>query len=261
MLRFHGCQLPLQWWIRDSSELTSYMPRAAKEVGASIQDCSAIQRRYGHPSLCGWARKPYSILHSPYAETLLLDADNFVVRDPTYLFEDSEYLEHGSLFWPDIRKVPAGHPIWHAAGIKPDPDNYNFQGGQQIVNIERCRFEMQITMDLNFDADYWYSGRGKDGKRKGFTYGEQDLYRIAWRMAGTPYGMIPVPVLRLRHTLVEFDRMGRRVFQHRINDKWNMAGGNVQVPDFWFEDRCYQFLEELREIAGLNREALSAVAH
>jgi alpha 1,2-mannosyltransferase len=245
MLRFHGCKLPIQWWVADESEVVSYMPAAAREVNASIQDCSAIRKKYDHPRLGGWQRKPYSILHSPFVETLLLDADNFVVRDPTYLFDDPEYLEHGSLFWPDIRKVPAHARIWHAAGIKPDPDGYNFQGGQQIVNMAKCRFEMMVTMDLNFDSDYWYWSRAT---KKGFTYGEQDLYRIAWRMLGSPYGIIPVPVGRLKHTLIEFDRLGRRVFQHRINDKFAIDREPVRIPDFWFEDRCRGYLAELRAI-------------
>lgn len=255
MLRFTGCKLPIQWWIGDPSELVPYMPAAAREVEASIQDCSVIRRQYDHPRLCGWARKPYSILHSPFVETLLLDADNFVVRDPTYLFDDPEYLEHGSLFWPDFHKIPANHRLWKAAQIAPDDQNYNFQGGQQIVNLDRCRFEMQVTMDLNFDADYWYYGNGR-----GFTYGEQDLYRVAWRMLGTPYGIIPVKAQKIKHTILEFDRLGRRVFQHRVNDKFKLSSEPVRIPDFWLEDRCRQFINELRQLSSRVRLSLGAVA-
>lgn len=246
MLRFVGCRLPLQWWYKDLGEYLPWMERCAEEVGATLVSCYKVRKRFDHPeygphpTLGGFERKPYSIYHSGFDECMLLDADIVPVRDPTYLFDDVEYRAHGSLFWPDIKMVPPDHPLWQAAGIAPDLGAYGFQGGQQIVNVKRCSFQMEVTLDLNFDSKFWY--------QRHLTYGEQDLYRVAWRMLGRPYGIIPVKTGRLERTLLAFDRLGRRVFQHRCGDKWQLDGSNLQIRDFWFEERCFRYLSELRDI-------------
>lgn len=54
--------------------------------------------------LDGYMAKPYTIkvaalLNSAFEDILFLDADNVVVRDPTYLFDSPEYLDTGAMFF------------------------------------------------------------------------------------------------------------------------------------------------------------------
>ncbi len=46
--------------------------------------------------------KQQAMLLSQFDHVLLLDADNFAVVDPTYLFDSHEYVTTGALFWPDF---------------------------------------------------------------------------------------------------------------------------------------------------------------
>lgn len=39
------------------------------------------------------------------AQMLFLDADCLPLVDPAVLFEDPEYVKHGSLFWPDYQEA------------------------------------------------------------------------------------------------------------------------------------------------------------
>ena len=43
---------------------------------------------------------------------LALDADNFPIRDPEYLFESGGYRETGAIFWPDVGRTAHTSVIW-----------------------------------------------------------------------------------------------------------------------------------------------------
>lgn len=242
MLRWLGCKLPIQWWYADNSRYINRMDDCAREVGATLQNLAKVRKQYDHERLAPFAQKPYSVLHAPFDEVMLLDADVVMTRNPDELFNDPGYLATGALFWPDYHEVPSTDPIWSACGILPVP-GVNFNGGQLIIDKRRCSFPLKVAVDMNFDSAYWYRGNGR-----GFTFGEQDLYRMAWLMVGYEYSLIPVPAGKLTHTILEFDRLGQRIIQHRCGDKWKLSKENAKIRDFWFEDRCRSYLDRLRKI-------------
>lgn len=45
--------------------------------------------------------------------------------------------------------------------------------------------------------------------------------------------------------MCQHDFEGRRIFQHRNMDKWELDGSNRRVPDFQLEAECRRFLLEL----------------
>ena len=51
--------------------------------------------------------KPHAIWQSGFREVLWLDTDNFPIRDPSFLFDDEEFQQKGSLFWRDVTGVNA----------------------------------------------------------------------------------------------------------------------------------------------------------
>lgn len=252
MLRFVGCELPVQWWYRDSTQWRPWLEECAHSCGATVQDASEIRRKHGHPRLARFAHKPYSIAYCPFDEVMLLDADLVAVRDPSYLFDDPAYLEHGSLFWPDFLR-PAQPELFSSCFLPYDASD-SFQGGQQIIDKRRCVEAMKQTLRMNFDSEIWYE----------LTFGEQDLYRVAWQMTETPYGLVRVPVGKLQHTILEFDPEGRRLFQHRCGAKWSLKF-NPRVYDFWFEEECLALVDEYAQLrAGhltSDRKTLAGVAN
>jgi hypothetical protein len=53
-------------------------------------------------------------------------------------------------------------------------------------------------------------------------------------------------IYSLPGTMCQHDFEGNRLFQHRNMRKWQLNDRNERVPDFWLEDACLQFLDELR---------------
>ena len=69
---------------------------------------------------------------------------------------------------------------------------------------------------------------------------------MAFRRLQVPFAMTAYPVRSLGGSMCQFDFRGQRAFQHRNLDKWDLRRPPRRIPDFWFEDQCRMFLEELR---------------
>ncbi|KAF4040354.1 putative Mannosyltransferase [Phytophthora infestans] len=83
----------------------------------------------------GFTSKVYALAHSQLDHMLFLDADNAPVKDPTYLFDTPEFVETGSLFWPDfwtpantIFNLKTQSLIWELVGT-PFVDMFEQESG------------------------------------------------------------------------------------------------------------------------------------
>jgi len=76
-----------------------------------------------------------------------------------------------------------------------------------------------------------------------YLQGDKDCFQIAWRIACTPYSLIPYPMKRLSGAMCQHDSYGRRVFQHRNDAKWDRD--TQHIPGFVHEDECLALLDEL----------------
>src|SRR5690242_20180037 len=76
LLRHVGCTLPVQLWYLGPGELDSYMEELVAPLGVECIDAWRVRDVHPARILRGWEVKPYSIIHSPFREVLLLDADN-----------------------------------------------------------------------------------------------------------------------------------------------------------------------------------------
>lgn len=70
---------------------------------------------------------------------------------------------------------------------------------------------------------------------------------MAFRKLEQVYSMPVTPIKRLPGTMCQHDFDGRRIFQHRNLVKWKLCGNNPRIPDFWFEDQCREFVDQLRD--------------
>lgn len=105
------------WEYMGDNECDPYMKRLLAPLGVECVDARKLEREHSCRILCGWELKPYAALHSPFAEVLFLDADNGVVRDPTYLFDEPESLRTGAVFWPDYASSTHTSDIWQIFGM------------------------------------------------------------------------------------------------------------------------------------------------
>jgi alpha 1,2-mannosyltransferase len=157
-----------------------------------------------------------------FESVLLLDSDNFPIRDPTYLFDTAEFQETGAIFWPDfwypqrtMFHVDRDSMLWELTGIKY-VDMFEQESGQLLVNRTMHERALHIMM--------YYSKPSNLIWRWNLVWGDKDLYRLAWMRAGEAFHMIRTPAgsagqvsgpYFCGQTMVQHDPQGRPVFFHR----------------------------------------------
>ena len=105
-LRWLGCTLPVEIMYVGSSEMTADFIDAAQRLGdTTLTDMLWFPESAGL-ALRGWPLKIRALMHSKFAEVIMLDADNVALVDPSFLFSSSEYTATGALFWHDFTSDP-----------------------------------------------------------------------------------------------------------------------------------------------------------
>jgi Mannosyltransferase putative len=236
MLRHLGCPLPIQLWHLGRRECDARMEDLVRPFGVECVDASEVRKRHPVRLLSGWELKPYALLHCPFREVLLLDADNVAVLNPQYLFETPEFRETGAVFWPDFGRLAPDRLIWNLCGVdyRDEPE---FESGQIVLDKERCWRALRLAMWYNEHSDFFYQ----------YVHGDKETFHLAFRKLAQPYAMTPFPIYPIEDTMCQHDFEGRRVFQHRNLDKWSLFEANKIIWDFWNEDLCRVFLDELKQ--------------
>jgi hypothetical protein len=234
ILRHLGCTLPIEVWYLGRDEMGPPMRGLLEERGAEPVDALQVARLHGVERLGGWELKPYAIMHSRFREVLLLDADNVPARDPSFLFEQPEYLASGALFWPDRVRLSPSNEVWVLSGL-----NYremaSFESGQMVLDKFRCWRALSLTHWLNQRSDTVYR----------FLHGDKDTFLIAWLMVGQDFHLIPFQPKTLDGVLCQRGPDGAVLFQHRTQVKWILEGENPAIPGFRLEKECLALLDEL----------------
>ncbi|MGE3969550.1 MAG: hypothetical protein AB7F08_15010, partial [Dongiaceae bacterium] len=70
-----GCRLPIQLWHLGAAELSPAMRRLLTAFDVELVDAEAVKARNPARIEDGWQLKPFALMHSRFAEVLLLDAD------------------------------------------------------------------------------------------------------------------------------------------------------------------------------------------
>lgn len=121
-LRDLGCQIPVEVLIPKTEEFESEL-------------CGTILPRYDarciHMPLMlpvtareqfkfkGYQYKVLAILLLRFENVLLLDLDNFAVRDPSHLFTEEPFTLKGLIVWPDFWKRATLPAYYKIAGVEP----------------------------------------------------------------------------------------------------------------------------------------------
>jgi hypothetical protein len=238
MLRRLGCQLPIEVWYIDKNEMNETMAALLKPMGAACISAWKVKRSHPVRLLQGWALKPYAILYSRFREVLFLDADNVPVVDPEFLFHTPQYREAGAIFWPDYEqpKKEKNAAIWRSCGLR-HPREREFESGQIVVDKQRCWAALALAVWFNENSDFYYQ----------YLHGDKETFHLAFRKMRKSYALVPHPIHPLEGTMCQHDFNGRRIFQHRNTDKWDLFPINKRIKDFWFERECRDYLSRLRK--------------
>ena len=245
LLRRLGCRLPIEVWYRGRAEMSDGMRRLLESVqGVRCMDArEALSHRPAHP-FSGWELKPLSIINSRFEDVLFIDCDNVPTLDPSFLLKTDAYRRLGAIFWPDrcMREGDRYQTLlqgaWEACGVSRR-DEPEFESGQMLINKRRCWKALRLAMFYNEHSDFFYQ----------FLLGDKDTFHMAWRRLGLDFAM---PLFRPEQdwegcpVLYQHDFDGRRLFQHRNQDKWSYDGGNFPIPGYEHEALCFDYLQELR---------------
>ncbi len=236
MLRHVGCSLPIQLWHLGEREVDGRMRCLLAPFAVECVDAEALRALHPVRILNGWELKAYALVHCPFREAMLLDADNVPVRNPTYLFDAAEYREAGAVFWPDCNRLAPDHAIWRICDV-PYRDEPEVESGQILADKQACWRGLRLALHYNEHSDFYYQ----------HIDGDKETFHLAFRRLGIPYAMPTRPVHDLDGCFCQHDFRGHRVFQHRTMDKWRLDGTNRQIAGFLREGLCRQFLAELRD--------------
>ncbi len=239
LLRHLGCRLPVQVWHLGRREMDGQMRSLLAPLGVECIDALEVRKRFPTRTLQGWELKPYAIMHSRFREVLLLDADNVPVVDPEFLFETSQYRETGAIFWPDfpLLKTERGAAVWRSCGLR-QPNEPEFETGQVVLDKQRCWSALCLTMWFNENSDFYYR----------YVHGDKETFHLAWRKLRQPYSLVPKGIHSLAGIMCQHDFAGRRIFQHRSRDKWDLFLHNKRIRGFRFEKECRNYLLRLQQV-------------
>lgn len=237
MLRRLGCKLPIQLWHLGSEEVDHTMRALVRPLGVTCIDAHKVAKAHPARMLQGWPLKAYALLHTSFREILFLDADNVACANPEYLFDSAQYRETGAIFWPDNGQWEKSDVIWRSCGLAR-PEGPEFESGQIVIDKARCWPPLRLAMWFNEQADFYYQ----------YLHGDKETFHLAFRKLGQDFSLVPWPIQTLAGTMCQHDFEGRRIFQHRSTDKWDLALNNVRVEGFLYEDECREYVLRLREL-------------
>jgi alpha 1,2-mannosyltransferase len=218
LLRELGTTLPIEVWYKQV-EVSTDDPLLVDLV----ENCGVLLREILDPFATDYYTKLYAVFYSAFDSVLLLDADNFAVKDPTYLFETQAFLTHGAVFWPDfwhpdctIFNVRRHSVLWQVLDL-PFADMFEQESGQVLIDRRRHRRALHVLM---------YYGFALPRVHEELVWGDKDLFRLAWMKANSSFFMVPTPpasagtLQRSTNrfcglTMVQHDPDGVIVFLHR----------------------------------------------
>lgn len=255
LLRGYGCKLPVEMWFLES-EMGAEPLDYSRILQSLVKDYGpVILRGIADDLVVGFTSKVYALAHSRLDQLLFLDADNAPVKDPTYLFDTPEFLKTGSVFWPDfwtpantIFNIKSESLIWELVGT-PFVDMFEQESGQLLIDRRQTAVALHV-------AQFLAMREPRHLERLRLSYGDKDLFRLAWLKTSTPFHMIVTPpaaagMVRAKQycgmTMVQHDTRGEVIFLHRNGKK--LSGDEDFTRDHtWGQLQSFVFPERLASV-------------
>ncbi|KAG1697874.1 hypothetical protein DVH05_015828 [Phytophthora capsici] len=223
-----GCQLPIELCYRpDEMRSTRKALAPLKNLASSDTIGGITFHEINDARAFGYGTKVYAIYHSFLERILFLDADNVPVRDPSFLFNSSEFVETGAVFWPDfwhpdntIFNIHHQSLVWQFLGF-PFVDMFEQESGQLLIDRRRHTIPMEVLSFYAFHRPNLFDSFK-------LAHGDKDLFRFAWMHQNASFHMIQRPPAVAGKvidgnfcgmTMVQHDAEGEVIFMHRNSHK------------------------------------------
>lgn len=255
------------------TELTNVWPQniTFKQIQSNAKN---VTDKWGNVK--GWTTKVHAVIESEWAENLWIDGDNYPIKNCVDLFTDNEYESKGSLFWRDVYSIDRANQycdtaiFWQIFDVTPN-DGEPFESGQLLIN--KPKVWQQLSMLLHFtenceiyysfggDAECWrmawqYVSQKTGGYHATFNYQQSDAVPYGFM----PYGPFHKGVQNPWHkwgggtVMVQRDRNGAELFNHRSIGKFRWQGENVFNQDVTNEMTYHMILRHLKVKYGIKDE-------
>ncbi|KAI9361184.1 mannosyltransferase putative-domain-containing protein [Zopfochytrium polystomum] len=185
LLRETGCKLPVEF-LYMKGQVHEVELQWISSFNITTVDFAPLMKGFSE----GWGReewrlgaaKVFSILASSFEEVLFLDPDNYVLRDPTYLFETQTYRKHGSIFWPDFPVRKKGLAVWDILEMQGRFwKELEFETGQIVINKRASWRGLMMTVHISKESNFYF--RHFLGDKEAFFWG--------YASSQTPYYLAP----------------------------------------------------------------------
>ena len=182
-LRYQGCTLPIELWFNGEKEVSKEGVVALREWGVSCQD---FQLNFPFPINGKFSFKVAAMFMCSFDEFLYLDADNNVLRDPTFLFDTDLYRKHKVLFWHDYWRLEKGAACYKCfpSGVKPVFPKFAQESGQ--VMVDRRQYWAQLwAVLLICESDL------RNLFPLPYNHGDKDVFHVTWSAQQQPFSFVP----------------------------------------------------------------------
>lgn len=240
LLRHLGCNLPVDWFYINEQE----MPNKWLEIIEQIPNVSCInlklnEKKFNNKALGGWQAKIEAILNTDADEVLYLDADNFVWRNPEYLFRSDLFKENGAILWKDVSSWEEERlkGLERYFGMAPQHKSQT-ESGQMLFDKNKCMKALEKVRGYNLNSEKTYK----------VVYGDKDTFYFGFLTTNTPFGFIKTPPNVGRGCLLQHDMYGEVLFTHLTGGKWSINGRPFTDEESLPHIReCRVFIGELRK--------------
>jgi hypothetical protein len=205
MLRSYNCTLPLGIMHWGQKELDSTSRKAFQKYLPDVkfydisklypkQHASILDDVLAPNGLFGFAIKAAALYTAPYREVLLVDADSLPLQDPSDLFSEPGFLNHGNMWWPDISEEEPG--VWKLLNMSESALNpwfeHEFGGnGPPLLASTPTRTrqvesgQILINRDIHWEALEWIlflNSHGGVVYQQPNMWGDKDTFRAAFAL-------------------------------------------------------------------------------
>ena len=192
LLRYHGCNLPVELYYADEDEMNDIFLKKMKALNVS---CINIQSNelFKNYNARNFSIKSISLFLSSFEEVIWMDVDIIPFTNMEDLFNDPSYLNHNFLFFPDIfsfgkyqnANTEKTNELMKKFGFSFKNGENETDAGLFVINKSKLPKDfIIINLLLNINNHLTYK----------YAYGDKELYNLCMKLCGIEYSTNNVQV-------------------------------------------------------------------